>query len=489
MSYMSIGAFLENELPKLRFAVLGDVMVDRYIYGEVNRISPEAPVPVNRVKRISSTLGGAANVASNLSHLGCHVDLVSVVGDDSYGAVLKELALAAHIEIDHMLTSSEVDTITKVRILDDKQQMLRLDFETVRDITTEMEERIAKNLESLLKKGLDGIVISDYGKGFLTPSMTQRIIALAKKYKVKTVVDPKGTAWKKYDGADFITPNLKEISEYLGHSVANTTADVVQAAHKVKDDININHIVVTRSEQGVSLINDSGSWYCPAVEQTVYDVSGAGDTVVSMLIAASAGDLSNREALWLCNIAAGVVVKKVGTYPIHRQEMLDEWKKFGQSTKKNVTLSTTALMKEYVKTWQENGETVVFTNGCFDILHYGHVSYLKKAASLGDRFIIAVNSDASVKRLKGEERPLNHEKDRAFLLENLAFVDGVIIFEEDTPYEVIKEIRPNILVKGGDYKPEDVVGRDLVDEVIIIPFENGYSTTGLIEKIKTQGEK
>lgn len=483
MSYLTIEHFLQNKLRELKIVVLGDVMVDRYITGEVTRISPEAPVPINRVKNIKSVLGGAANVANNLSKLGVKVYLAGLVGTDYYGDLFHKLLHEEDIDDSLIIDKYGYDTITKVRVMDSKQQMLRLDYEQIIDLEEEYQDLLLLQLENKLQLGIDGIVISDYGKGFLTPEFTQKIIQLANKYNIISVVDPKGNNWDKYSGATYITPNIKELSDFIGYKVKNDNSSVVEVAKKIKNQLDIKNIVATRSEQGISLINKNGIWHAPAVEQTVYDVSGAGDTVVATLVCAMASNLSNREALWLCNMAAGIVVKQVGTYPIHRQELIDLLKSYRQKNRITSEAIDIDEMQKMVTLWKDEGHTIVFTNGCFDLLHRGHITYLKKAALLGDKFIIAINSDHSVKRLKGQARPINTELDRAFLLNNLAFVDGVVIFNEDTPYETLQKLKPNILVKGGDYKAEDVVGKDLVDEVVIIPFEKGYSTTNIIDKI------
>lgn len=483
MSRQTINRFLKEELKGLKIAVLGDIMLDRYIYGKVNRISPEAPVPVNKVTHMRTTLGGAANVASNLSHLECQVYLMGLIGEDTFGKELVALLQDSSIKNDYVIVDDSYGTITKVRILDTRQQMLRLDYEEIQDMAHHHELKILEGLEALCKEGLQGIVISDYGKGFFTDSLTKAVIALAKKYHILTVVDPKGTEWDKYGGADFITPNVKEVATFLHREVPNYDSCIKEAAFAIKEKISIANIVVTRSEKGITLLNDTGVWHSPAIERGVFDVSGAGDTVVAMLIASIASKLSIREALWLCNVAASVVVAKLGTYPIHRSELIEEWEVYLHSQSQDSGICTKEMMKGMIDGWKNHGETVVFTNGCFDILHRGHIEYLKEASRLGHRFVIAVNSDASVSRLKGVTRPINNENDRAYILANLAFVDGVVIFEEDTPRELLAFLRPHILVKGGDYALEDVIGREYVEDVKIIPFKEGYSTTAIVKKI------
>ena len=479
----TVNEFLTNSLPNLKIAVIGDVMVDRYVFGDVSRISPEAPVPVNRVSSVKEVLGGAGNVASNLANLDCHVYLGAVAGVDDHGRVLDKLLIADGIDTSGLIYDNNRSTITKMRILGDRQQMMRLDFETITPITTDEEERLISWLDGLCQQGLQGIVISDYGKGVCTPTLLQEVFRLAHTYNVQTIVDPKGVDWSKYDGATCITPNVKELGESLGRLIPNEDASVIEAAKEVLGKLNIQYIIGTRSAKGITVVaKDGRTWHNPATQQDVFDVSGAGDTVVAMMISCLASGLSMRLALHIANGAAGIVVSKVGTYPIHRQELIDLWQSVRQLTVSS-PLYTKEEMKALIDKWQSMDETVVFTNGCFDILHRGHITYLQEAAQLGRHLIIGLNSDASVRRLKGETRPIVSEDDRAALLSALQCVDGVVLFEEDTPAELLAYLRPNILVKGGDYKKEEIIGRESVDEVAVLSFKEGYSTSDIVKKI------
>ena len=479
----TVNEFLTNSLPNLKIAVIGDVMVDRYVFGDVSRISPEAPVPVNRVSSVKEVLGGAGNVASNLANLDCHVYLGAVAGVDDHGRVLDKLLIADGIDTSGLIYDNNRSTITKMRILGDRQQMMRLDFETITPITTDEEERLISWLDGLCQQGLQGIVISDYGKGVCTPTLLQEVFRLAHTYNVQTIVDPKGADWSKYDGATCITPNVKELGESLGRLIPNEDASVIEAAKEVLGKLNIQYIIGTRSAKGITVVaKDGRTWHNPATQQDVFDVSGAGDTVVAMMISCLASGLSMRLALHIANGAAGIVVSKVGTYPIHRQELIDLWQSVRQLTASS-PLYTKEEMKALIDKWQSMDETVVFTNGCFDILHRGHITYLQEAAQLGRHLIIGLNSDASVRRLKGETRPIVSEDDRAALLSALQCVDGVVLFEEDTPAELLSYLRPNILVKGGDYKKEEIIGRESVDEVAVLSFKEGYSTSDIVKKI------
>ena len=480
----TINKFLHDSLPNLRIAVIGDLMVDRYVFGDVSRISPEAPVPVNRVKQMKEVLGGAANVAANLANLDVHVYVGGVAGQDTHGNLLQDLLDSNGIDKSGVVISRDRSTITKMRILGDRQQMMRLDFETVRDVEQQEEEELISWLDSLCQKGLDGIVISDYGKGVCTDSILEKIFNLANCYKIPTIVDPKGSQWEKYNGATYITPNVKELSERVGYSITNDDDKIVTAAKEVLATNNIQYIIATRSEKGISIIaRDGRIWHNPATQQDVFDVSGAGDTVVATMICSIAANLSMRTALHVANGAAGIVVSKVGTYPIHRQELIDLWMSLQEGKYVEKSVYSWKEMKSIVQQWQDRGDIVVFTNGCFDILHRGHITYLQEAAQLGDRLIIGLNSDASVRRLKGETRPLVEGEDRAYLLSALGCVDGVVLFDEDTPFQLLETIRPNILVKGGDYKVDEVIGREFVDSVQILSFKDGYSTTNVVNKI------
>ncbi|MDU4874300.1 MAG: D-glycero-beta-D-manno-heptose-7-phosphate kinase, partial [Veillonella parvula] len=395
----TINKFLHDSLPNLRIAVIGDLMVDRYVFGDVSRISPEAPVPVNRVKQMKEVLGGAANVAANLANLDVHVYVGGVAGQDTHGNLLQDLLASNGIDKSGVVISNERSTITKMRILGARQQMMRLDFETVRDVDQQEEEELIHWLTILCQKGLDGIVISDYGKGVCTDTLLRQIFDLANQYMIPTIVDPKGAQWNKYDGATFITPNVKELSERVGYSIRNDDDSIVTAAKEALDTNHIQYIIATRSEKGISVIaRDGRIWHNPATQQDVFDVSGAGDTVVATMICSIAANLSMRTALHVANGAAGIVVSKVGTYPIHRQELIDLWMSLQEGKSIEKSLYSWEEMKTLVRQWQDQGDTVVFTNGCFDILHRGHITYLQEAAQLGDRLIIGLNSDASVRR-------------------------------------------------------------------------------------------
>ena len=483
MNELGMTTFLVENIKNIRIAVIGDVMLDRYFHGEVKRISPEAPVPVTRINRINSVLGGAANVAANLAHLECQVFMGGVTGDDENRVLLEKMMADAGIDASGLIKSEARSTITKLRVLGGQQQMLRLDFEEVGDLLPAETEALTAWLDGLLAEGLDGIIVSDYAKGVCAAEFVQSVIAKAHAKNVPVLVDPKGSDWTKYRGCDFITPNLKEMCEAAGCVKDNEDSAVVEMARAARDKFAIKNVVVTRSEKGMSLINATEVLHSPATAIEVFDVSGAGDTVAATLLAGVAGKLSLAEAVYMANRAAGIVVAKVGTYPVHRDELLKdlltEERKQGHGYR---TLSWEEI-SSLAATWKAAGEKVVFTNGCFDIIHVGHVTYLEKARNLGKHLIVGLNTDASVQRLKGPARPLVHELDRARVLAALACVDAVVLFDQDTPTELIEKIRPDILVKGGDYRPDQVAGREYAGEVQIIDFEDGYSTTNVVTKI------
>lgn len=484
MNEMNCTTFVAEKMQDLRIAVIGDVMVDRYFFGEVKRISPEAPVPVNRVKKIESVLGGAANVAANLANLGCHVYVGGVTGDDENREILEGLLEKENIDFTGLIKSRYRSTITKMRIIGARQQMLRLDFEEVGDLFPEEADAIKQWLLKLMEEGIDGIAVSDYAKGVCSDAFCQWVIRMASAHSIPVLVDPKGPHWEKYEGCTFITPNLKEMCEAAGQTVPNEDGPVLQIAQMARERYRIKNVVVTRSEKGMTLVGEKRTViHCPASALEVFDVSGAGDTAAAALLAAAAGRLPLQEAVYMANRSAGIVVGKVGTYPVHRdellQDLLNEERKLGYGFR---PLSWKEIA-DLAQIWHKSGEKIVFTNGCFDILHVGHVSYLEKAAKLGNHLIVGLNADSSVRRLKGETRPLVHELDRARILASLACVDAVVIFHEDTPAKLIKTIRPDILVKGGDYRSDQVAGREYAGKVEIIEFEEGYSTTGLVERI------
>ena len=458
--------------------VLGDVMLDRYWFGATNRISPEAPVPVVRVQQNEERAGGAANVAMNIASLNVPVTLLGLTGRDEAGAALTSLLQKQKIDCDFVQLTTH-PTIMKLRILSRHQQLLRLDFEE--DFQNVISEALLEKLESAVKN-YGALILSDYGKGTLNE--VQKMIQIARNANVPVLIDPKGTDFERYRGATLLTPNMSEFEAVVGK--CHSEQDVINKGLKLISEINLTALLVTRSEKGMTLLRPNQPVYhLPTEAKEVFDVTGAGDTVISVLATALADGRSFEEACYLSNVAAGIVVGKLGTSTVSSVEL--ENAIHGRTTT-GFGIMTESELKDAVKLAKDRGEKIVMTNGCFDILHPGHVSYLENARKLGDRLIVAVNTDNSVKRLKGEERPINHLDSRMAVLAGLSSVDWLVAFDEDTPQRLIGEVLPDLLVKGGDYKPEDIAGSKEVwangGDVKVLNFENGFSTSNVIKKIK-----
>jgi D-beta-D-heptose 7-phosphate kinase/D-beta-D-heptose 1-phosphate adenosyltransferase len=462
-----------------QIAVIGDLMIDHYIWGSCERISPEAPVQVVNVSKESSVLGGAGNVVNNLLSLGADVSIYSVVGDDENADEMSRLLSKTASKNITLVREDERHTTKKSRIIASNQQVIRYDDETTQSISSSSES----SLLDALKKSLinyDVILLSDYGKGVLTPTLTSEIISLARTSNKPILVDPKGSDYRKYLGATLLTPNKKE-------AILATQIDIVddeslsKSLTQLKNDLNLDYSIITLSEDGIGLLDDKVK-VIPTVAREVYDVTGAGDTVLASLGVALASNFSIVEACEFANKAAAVVVAKVGsaTVTLNEVEEYEHSLNQGQSESK---IKNFEQIERIAKRLKEQGRKIIFTNGCFDILHRGHATYLQKAKELGDILILGLNSDESITRLKGESRPINNLEDRAFLIGALESIDFVVPFTEDTPYELIKLINPNVLVKGADYEGKEVVGSDVADEVVLIEFVVGKSTTNLIEKI------
>lgn len=450
-------------------------MIDSYINGEVRRTSPEAPVPVVRVNETFNVLGGAANVARNLIGLESIPVVVGVKGRDSNGNVLD--SLFEEMKIENVLIEIDSPTITKTRVIGNNQQIVRIDYED------ELIKLTAHNMETLLETlnrlipECEIIVISDYGKGICTPEICQFIINHSQKWGKKVIIDPKGKKWDKYLGAYLITPNIKELSDIAGCEIMNDANAITPVAKALRMKYDLQNILVTRSEKGMSLITENENNDIPTKAVTVFDVSGAGDTVVSVVAAAICGGLSLIDGISIANTAASIVIKKMGTQPI----LLNELELPDFASDKKVSIKS---LPSLIDDLRNRRKKIVFTNGCFDILHRGHVEYLSKAKELGDVLILGLNSDESISRLKGPDRPINNLEDRCKVLEALSVVDYIVIFEDDTPIDIIKYIRPDVLVKGADYQKEDVVGRQFAGSVELIPVVAGRSTTSIIDKLK-----
>ncbi|WP_370277015.1 bifunctional D-glycero-beta-D-manno-heptose-7-phosphate kinase/D-glycero-beta-D-manno-heptose 1-phosphate adenylyltransferase HldE [Pontibacterium sp.] len=466
-----------------RVLVIGDLMLDRYWHGDTSRISPEAPVPVVKVGSQEDRPGGAANVALNVRALGAPASLIGLVGADDAGRALEKQLSSAGIYCDFAVTEDE-PTVTKLRVLSRHQQLIRLDFEEA--FHRDHSQAIAQRMSNLINH-TDVVIISDYAKGTL--SSVEQLINTARNAGKVVLVDPKGTDFQRYAGATLLTPNLSEFEAVVGH--CSCERELVKRGQALIEKLQLEALLVTRSEQGMTLIRPGlEEIHYPARAREVYDVTGAGDTVISTLAAALASGETMATSVALANIAAGIVVAKLGTAAISAPEL--RRKVMAEQGAEQGVVAEDQLMIALEEARTE-GESIVFTNGCFDILHAGHVGYLEEARSKGDRLVLAVNSDDSVRRLKGDGRPINPVERRMAVLAGLAAVDWVIPFDEDTPERIIRAVKPDVLVKGGDYTVETVVGAEFVQSyggrVELMPFLDACSTTLIVDKIKADAEQ
>lgn len=478
---------IEHNWASKRLLVVGDVMLDKYIWGDVGRISPEAPVPVVRVTHQSRQPGGAANVAMNLSRLGAKATVIGFAGGDEDEGALAECLRAEEIAHEFVV-SLGFPTITKQRILGGRQQMLRLDSESSRARPQQDYDRLIAAVIAHLP-GNHAVVLSDYAKGVLSPEVCQAVIKEARQLRIPVLVDPKSADFSRYRGATTICPNLGELSAAVKMSAPGLDASdldkLLSAAESMVGEFDLEFLTATLSEKGIALVRPGSRFVAPAAARQVFDVSGAGDTVIAVLALCLASELPAETAVQLANVAAGIVVGKVGTVPVEKHELLAALSPNIALHAEDKVVSRAELVTR-VALWRANGERVVFTNGCFDLLHVGHISLLEQAHSFGDKLIVAINSDASVSGLKGPTRPIVSERDRGRVLAALAAVDAVCVFSEPTPLELIVATRPDVLVKGGDYNIDTVVGAQEVQswggQVKIVPIVPGFSTTQLIAR-------
>ncbi|MFA7500747.1 MAG: D-glycero-beta-D-manno-heptose-7-phosphate kinase, partial [Sulfurimonas sp.] len=436
--------------------VIGDLMIDHYLWGSCERISPEAPVQVVDISKETTVLGGAGNVINNLKALGANVSVSSVIGDDDNGIELIEMLQKIGVNTDKIITQKERKTSKKSRVIASSQQVLRYDKESKDQIHKAQADKILNSLFGMIDK-FDAVILSDYGKGVLSDYLCQEVIALCNKNRIKVLVDPKGSDYARYSGAYLLTPNKKEAIQATKIEIKDTKT-LQEALKKLKQDCNLAISLITLSEDGIATYEDAMKVF-PTVAKEVFDVTGAGDTVIASIAFALSAGRNIEEAAAFANLAAGVVVGKIGSATVTLGE-IEEYEATLHKSTSDAHIKNFDEIKAVVKRYRENGKKVVFTNGCFDILHVGHVKYLQEAKSFGDVLIVGLNSDASVSRLKGSARPINIAEDRAYLLAALEAVDFVVPFEEDTPYELIKMIMPDTLVKGGDYEGKDVVGTE-----------------------------
>lgn len=479
---------LATLVPRLKDAkvlCLGDVMLDRFVYGAVDRISPEAPIPVLRIARELAMLGGAGNVLRNLAALGVAVEFISVVGNDAAGREIMQQVGALENVAPHMLVERGRPSTIKTRYVAGAQQMLRADSESLAPIVEATEDDIIRLAADALET-CSVLAISDYAKGLLTPRVLGAVIAAARAAKKPVIVDPKGSDYARYSGAMLLTPNRKELAQAAGVDCADE-AGITQAARALIAACDLEALICTRGAEGMTIVPRQGkTTSIPAAAREVFDVSGAGDTVVATLASGLGAGLSLIDAATLANAAAGVVVGKIGTAVVFADELIGALRHEDFVAEERKVLTLHQAVEQAAK-WRTGGLKVGFTNGCFDLLHPGHVSLLREARRACDRLVLGLNSDASVKRLKGKDRPVQNEIARATVLASLADVDAVVIFDEDTPRETILALKPDVLVKGADYKVHEVVGHDLVPQwggrVVLASIVPGHSTSATIKKL------
>ncbi|MGX2982198.1 D-glycero-beta-D-manno-heptose-7-phosphate kinase [Helicobacter sp. 23-1045] len=453
-----------------RILIIGDLMLDHYVWGSVERISPEAPVQILKITRENNRLGGASNVALNLIALGAKAHICGIIGDDSDGKIIMDLLDSAGIKRDLLCVKSDFQSIKKTRFIASNQQVLRVDRESV-DMS--LDGAILEKIKDSLHK-FSAIILSDYGKGALGVDFTKQIIALANEREIPILCDPKGDDYSKYTNATLLTPNKKE-AQIATNIRIDSPESLLRALKKLKNDYNLTYSIITLSEDGMAIYDDKMT-QIPTLAKEVYDVTGAGDTVIATLAFGICHCADIYESAKLANAAAAVVVGKIGSAQANMNEI--------RAVMEDISGCFEVDDLKLIADLKKDGKKIVFTNGCFDILHFGHISYLRKAKSFGDILVVGLNSDDSVRRLKGDLRPINDESDRAQILKELECVDFVIIFDESTPLNLIKQIRPDILVKGADYEGKEVVGSEIVPDVRLVEFVEGKSTSKIVEKIK-----
>jgi len=472
---MKLTNLIEKRIKSPKIIVLGDLILDKYFWGDSSRISPEAPVPIVKINTENSSLGGSGNVIRNLLSLGAKVELLSVLSDcEASEEIFKSLS-KYKINIKNIVLEKKRITSKKNRIFSSNFQVMRFDNEDTSDIKNATEKKLIRNFKKLVKD-CDGVILSDYGKGVLTKELTKEIIKISNNFSKKVFIDPKGKDFSKYKGCFLMTPNKKEI--YEAFNLQNEeNINLEDILKKMKRSFHIKIPLITLGSEGIGFYENNLKIF-PTAAKEVFDVTGAGDTVISALAFAIVLGAKIEDAVSFSNLAAGIAVSKIGCSDVTIEEIIEKidlnsFERKGQMLK----------IKD-LKTLQSKGKKIVFTNGCFDILHVGHIKYLEEAKKCGDVLVIGLNSDESVKKLKGKDRPINGQQDRLKVLSNLKSVDCVMLFNEKTPLNLIKKIMPDVLVKGGDYKKEEVVGYKIVKKTRILSFIKGKSTSRLINKIK-----
>lgn len=476
-----------QKVPKI--LVVGDLMVDHYIWGSSSRISPEAPVPVVEVKTENNRLGGACNVANNLIALGAEVSLCGIVGRDPIGEWMVNELNKQGIDIQYILQDPSRSTTQKTRILISSQQALRVDRENTQKISERLESEILEILFPRIQD-YDGVILSDYNKGLLTPSLTRALITQTRTLNKPILCDPKGTDYSKYSHATLLTPNKKEAMEATG-IVIKDEESLKSALKKMKNDYALGLALITLSEDGIGVLDSHCVHKIPTIAKEVYDVTGAGDSVIAALAYKLAQNSNIIEACEFANAASAVVVGKIGSATATHQE-IDAFLKSQNKVNEESSLlfdNQEEEITQLIKKLKSENKRIIFTNGCFDLLHMGHIQYLQKARNLGDILIVGLNSDNSVRALKGPSRPIHTQEDRARILLALSCVDYVIIFEDSTPTNLLSFVQPDMLVKGGDYEGKEIAGAQFAKEVRLIDFLEGHSSSRIIQKIQENKEK
>jgi len=470
--------------------VVGDFMLDVYVFGNAVRISPEAPVPVLKITETEYRCGGAGSVAGNLATLGAATICLGVIGDDHNGTILKQLLTETKAETTSLFIAANRPTITKQRLIGlaqhrHRQQLIRIDQETIEPLPDELYRKVLQTYTGKLPQ-VDVVCLQDYDKGLLTPVLCKEMIRLASHENKKVLVDPSlASDYSKYAGATVITPNRKEASAVVGFEV-NTVDDASRAAEYLAEKLHLDAVVITLDKEGAYLKTKDTSGLVPTRPRSVYDVTGAGDMVLATLAMTIAAGYDYQTAVQLSNLAGGIEVEKFGTATVTIEEIIQEI--VGQVRDKRGKLRTIDCLVEELNWQRKQRKTIVFTNGCFDVLHRGHIEYLKFCRQHGDIVVVGLNSDSSVKIIKGPERPINNQDDRAAVLAALEVVDYIVIFDEPDPLNLIKKVKPDILVKGQDWKDKGVVGRGFVEsyggQVMLAPIVEGRSSTATIEKMR-----
>jgi D-beta-D-heptose 7-phosphate kinase/D-beta-D-heptose 1-phosphate adenosyltransferase len=468
---------------KREILVIGDIILDKYIHGIVERISPEAPVPVILFENESCLLGGASNVARNIASFGVNVTLIGRIGNDKNGKLIEKKCKENNINSNQLFIVDNLTTITKTRYVNKGQQLFRLDREKLLPINESQEDEVIEFLKSCLNR-IDIVILSDYNKGFLTLSLTKKIIQVCNELGMKVLIDPKKKDFNDYKGAFLLTPNEKEAENSTGVKIFDEVS-LLQCFEKLVQQTGNPIQLITRSEKGMSLYNHGQITNFKAQAKDVFDITGAGDTVIAAIAYKLSHGCDILESVRFSNYAGSVVVGKFGSSVTNEKEVISYINQ-NIDLKNNIFDSSDSQIEDLIIRCEE--KSIVFTNGCFDLLHLGHLTYLKEASKLGDILIVGLNSDSSVRMIKGEKRPILNEMNRSSIIAALEFVDFVVIFDEDTPTKILSKIKPNTLVKGGDYSIDQVVGKQFADQVIIIPFIKGHSSTSIINKILTNHE-